>query len=58
MNVYIVETYDQILDGPYVEPTCYANKEDAIRRVESQTYTDDDGIEHWACWREMKVVGE
>lgn len=58
MNVYIVETYDQILEGPYVEPTCYANKRDAIKRVESQTYTDDDGIEHWACWRELKVVGE
>jgi hypothetical protein len=58
MKVYVVETYDQILDGPYVEPTCYANKEDAIRRVESQIYTDDDGIEHWACWRELEVVGE
>ena len=58
MSVYIVETYDQILDGPYVEPTCYANKEDAIRRVESQTYTDSDGIEHWACCSELKVVGE
>ena len=58
MKVYIVEVYDQILEGPYVEPTCYAKKEDAIRRVESQTYTDSDGIEHWACWRELKVVSE
>ena len=58
MNVYIVETYDTILAGPYIEPTCYVNKEDAIRRVESQTYTDEDSIKHWACWRELKVVGE
>lgn len=58
MNVYIIEVYDQILEGPYVEPTCYTNKEDAIRHVESQTYTDDDGIKHWACWRELKMVGE
>lgn len=43
---------------PYVEPTCYVNKRDAIKRVESQTYTDDDGIKHWAYWRELKVVGE
>lgn len=58
MSVYIIETYDQILEFPYVEPICYTNKLDAIRRVESQTYTDDDGIKHWAYWRELKVVGE
>ena len=58
MKVYIVEVYDQILEGPYVEPTCYANKQDAIKRVESQTYTDDDGIKHWACWRELEVAEE
>lgn len=58
MNVYIIETYDTILGGPYIESTCYTNKRDAIRRVESQTYTDDDGIEHWAYWRELKAVGK
>ena len=56
MKVYIVESYDELLEGAYVEPMCYANKEDAIRRVELQTYTDSDGIKHWACWRELKVV--
>ena len=57
-TVYIVETNDELLDFPYVEPTCYTRKEDAIRRAESQTYTDEDGLRHWAHWKELKVVGE
>ena len=57
-TVYIVETNDELLDFPYVEPTCYTRKEDAMRRAESQTYTDEDGLRHWAHWKELKVVGE
>ena len=57
-TVYIVETNDELLDFPNIEPTCYTRKEDAIRRAESQTYTDEDGLRRWAHWTELKVIGE
>ena len=57
-TVYIVETYDELLEFPCVERTCYTRKEDAIRRAESQTYTDEDGLRRWAHWTELKVVGK
>lgn len=56
-TVYIVESYDSLTEGCYVEPTCYTSKEAAIRRAESQTYDDGDGVQYWAHWKELKVVG-
>jgi len=57
MKVYIVESYCDPLDGPFIEPTCYASREAAIKRCESQTYTDSDGLRNWAYWRELTLVG-
>lgn len=56
-RVYVVEAHDELLEGPYIEPTCYLRREDAIRRVQSQTYTDGDGVRHWAEFTELRMVG-
>lgn len=57
-TVYIVESYDSLIEGGYVEPTCYRTKQAAIRLAESLTYDDGGDVRYWACWKELKVVDE
>lgn len=55
-TVYIVERYDSLTEGGYVEPTCYTSKQAAIRMVKSLTYDDGGGVQYWARCKELKVV--
>lgn len=42
------------MDGVYFR----VKRDDEYQAICWSDLTDEDGIEHWACWRELKVVGE
>lgn len=50
--------YDSLLGGPFPDSRAYLTSDEAARRAERKTYTED-GVEHWAvvhpvetCWDE------